>query len=109
MSYRRCAALVDAYLSTHISLDIKPEEGEGLILFNGKSKRNHLLNEANCSGGENAEEGDFISLGLREGRLELRSRQIPLIEMELADCPAMSFVFVALGCIDHVLKVIWSI
>ena len=37
LSYRRCAALVDAYLSTHIVLHIKPEDGDGLIFFNGKS------------------------------------------------------------------------
>ena len=77
MSYRRCAALADAYLSTHISLDIKPEEGDGLVFFNGElNSHTSLLIEVNWSGGENAEEGDFISLGLRGGRLELRSKQI---------------------------------
>ena len=37
VSYTRCAPLVDAYLSTHISLDFRPEEGDGLIFFNGES------------------------------------------------------------------------
>ena len=38
-----------------------------------------------CSGGENAEEGDFMSLGLRGGRLELRSKLILLSWNGLVD------------------------
>ncbi|CAG2167829.1 unnamed protein product, partial [Oppiella nova] len=56
LSYMVRPTLPDAYLTFDVEISFRPEDPNGLILYNGQKQNS----------------GDFISLGLTDGRVELR-------------------------------------
>ena len=55
-SYMVMPTLPDAYLAFDVQISFRPEQSNGLILYNGQTQHS----------------GDFISLGLSDGRVEFR-------------------------------------